>query len=49
METFGKELPGSTGPAKGLRLELAELVLRGTRRLVWPEGSEGRESESGRR
>lgn len=46
---MGKSIPDSTGTAKALRLELAELVLRRTRRLVWPEGSEGRESESGRR
>lgn len=31
---LGKSIPDSTGTAKALRLELAELVLRRTRRLV---------------
>lgn len=39
---LGKSIPDSTGTAKALRLELAELVLRRTRRPVWPEGSEGK-------
>lgn len=39
---MGKSIPDSTGTAKALRLELAELVLRRTRRPVWPEGSEGK-------
>lgn len=40
---LGESIPDSTANVKALRQELAEPVLRSTRRPVWPEGSEGRE------
>lgn len=40
---LGKSIPDSIANAKALRQELAEHVLRSTRRPQWPEGYAGRE------
>lgn len=45
METSGKEHSRQVASAKALRPELAEHVLRSTKRPLWPEGSEGREDK----